>query len=278
MAIRINYGNVADYAALGKLAGQATAAREAAARQDAINRQAMQMQAQQAAQAHQREMAEFDAYLDMHKYKAAQAWEVEKMELRSRHDFEMIEARREAEFQNQLQQEMRQQQELDMKLKTLAEKAPVEMGGDGFLTRQQYEDAVMKVQGLPTPKRTGVDFRKLEQDYQYYLDTVGSYKRGHDFKWGPGQRLGVGVLNEKGKVVREATPEEVSQLEYAERRLGETREQLSPQPTNRTSQLSNVLRQQLPSLSVEERVTVQKIIDSGDENRMYEVLRLLGGK
>jgi len=75
MGIRVSHADVGTYARLGQLAGQATAAREAAARQDAINRQMMQIQAQTAAQerqlAHQKEMAEFDAYLDMHKYQAA---------------------------------------------------------------------------------------------------------------------------------------------------------------------------------------------------------------
>lgn len=85
----------------------------------------MQIQAQtatqQRAQAHQREMAEFDVYMDNIRYQSAEAWELEKMELRSRHDFEMVEASREMDFQSQMQREQRQQQEQDAKIKAIDE-------------------------------------------------------------------------------------------------------------------------------------------------------------
>jgi len=271
MAIRVSHGDIRDYAALGVLAGKATAAREAAARQDVINRQMMQIQAQQVAQerqyAQQKEMAEFNAFMDMQKYQAAEAWELEKLQLRSRHDFDMAETAREAKFQYQLMQEQKQQQELDNKLKALAEKAPVEMGGDGYLTAQEYQDAVMKVKGLPTPKRTGVDFRQLEQDTQYYLDIISRYKKEHDFKWGPGQRLGVGVVDKKGKVTREATPEEEAQLKYAERRLAETQQRLGVATGGGVA----------PVLSPESRASLQKILEEGNPDKMKLALsRLLG--
>jgi len=271
MAIRVQYGDVKDYAALGVLAGKATAAREAAARQDVMNRQMMQIQAQAAAQArqyeHQKEMAEFDAYMNTEKLKRAEAFELYKMEQRSLHDFDMVEAKRVALFQNQLQQDLRKQQEIDAKLETLAKKAPVEMGGDGYLSAQEYQDAVMKVQGIPTPKRAGADFRQLEQDTQYYLDIISRYKKEHDFKWGPGQRLGTAVLDKNGNVVREATPAEKAQLEYAERRLAETQQRLSPQAGQGTS----------PVLSPESRASLQKILEEGNPDKMKLALsRLLG--
>jgi len=279
MGIRVEHGQVSDYAALGVLAGEATAAREAAVRQDAMNRQAMQIEAQQAAQerqyAQQKEMAEFDAYLDIHKYQAAQAWEVEKMELRSRHDFDMVEAAREAKFQNQLMQEQRQQQELDTKLKSLAEKAPVEMGGDGYLTAEDYQDAVMRVKGLPVPKRTGVDFRQLEQDVQYYFDTISRYKKGHDFKLGPGQRLGVGVLDKEGKVTREATPEEKQQLAYAERRLAETQQQLSPGIAREKQSNITDLKSMFSKFDKDTQRQILDVIQRGDPSEIREALEVL---
>jgi len=268
------------------LAGKATAAREAAARQAAIDRQVMQIQAQQAsqvqAQAHQKEMAEFDAYMDNIRYQSAEAWELEKMELRSRHDFEMIEAKRELDFQNQVQREMRKQQEVEVKLKALAEKAPVEMGGDGYLTAQQYQDGVMKIETGWAPKRTDNDFRKIEQDYQYYLDTVAQYKKGHDFKWGPGQRLGVGVLDKEGKVTREATPAEEAQLEYAEdrlealasqmreggfpagRRTGQEIPRQVTQPSVEIPEMVKTLEQALPSLDTKSQTQLRNIITEGN--------------
>jgi len=279
MAIRVQYGDVQDYAALGVLAGKATAAREAAARQAAIDRQVMQIQAQQAsqiqAQAHQKEMAEFDAYMDNIRYQSAEAWELEKMELRSRHDFEMIEAKRELDFQNQMQREMRKQQEVEVKLKALAEKAPVEMGGDGYLTAQQYQDGIMKIKGLPVPKRTGTDFRKIEQDYQYYLDTVAQYKKGHDFKRGPGQRLGVGVLDKKGKVIREATPAERQQLAYAEKRLVETQQQLSPGIAQEKQSNIADLKSMFSKFDKDTQRQILDVIQRGDPSEIREALEVL---
>jgi len=152
MAIRIEYGDVAGYAGLGVLAGKATAEREAVQRQAAMDRQVMQVQAQRAsqerAQAHQKEMTEFDAYMDNIRYQSAEAWELEKMELRSRHDFEMIEAKREMDFQNQMQREMRQQQEMDAKIKAINEAE--------HLSAEERGDAILKVQtGVTIPRRTG---------------------------------------------------------------------------------------------------------------------------
>jgi len=169
MAIRVTYGDVADYARLGVMAGQARAATEAVERQAAMDRQVMQIQAQRAsqerAQEHQKQMAEFDAFLDTQKYQRAEAFELEKMELRSRHDFEMVEAKREADFQYQLQREQARKQEMEAKLKALASKAPVEMGGDGFLSAEQYRAGYLKI-------TTGASIPKVSEDW------MGNYMRG----------------------------------------------------------------------------------------------------
>ena len=157
--IKVEHGQVSDYARLGVLAGKATAAREAVARQEARDRQVMAIQAQaatqQRTQAHQKEMAEFDAYMDNIRYQSAEAWELEKMELRSRHDFEMGEAKREMDFQNQMQREQRQQQEMDTKLKAINEAE--------HLSPQEKEDAVVKIKtGVTIPRRTGEKVSPLE--------------------------------------------------------------------------------------------------------------------
>jgi len=233
-----------------------------------MDRQVLQVQAQAAsqerAQAHQKEMADFDAYMDNLRYQSAEAWEVEKMELRSRHDFEMIEAKREMDFQNQMQREIRQQQEMDTKLKAINEAE--------YLSPTEKEDAILKVQTGYAPKRTGVDFRKLEQDYQYYLDTTASYKRDVDVKPGFGKKMGVGVLSDKGKVLREASPAELRQLEYAERRLEETGSQLSPQISRGELQMKDQLKKMLPSLSPESQTSLRKIIDEGNPDKMRAAL------
>ena len=102
MAIKLTYGDVSGYAKLGVLAGKAKADTTAMQLQAAADRQVMQINAQRAsqvqAQEHQKEMAEFDSYMDNISYQSGQAWELEKMELRSRHDFEMLESKREMDF------------------------------------------------------------------------------------------------------------------------------------------------------------------------------------
>ena len=151
MAIRIQHGDVADYARLGVMAGQAKAATAAVERQDIMDRQVMQLQAQAAsqvrAQEHQKEMREFDSFLDMQKYMAAESFELEKMELRSRHDFEMIEAKREADFVYNMEREQRQKQEMETKLKAINE-AP------GW-SEQEKEDARIKLTTGVSRPRTG---------------------------------------------------------------------------------------------------------------------------
>ncbi len=150
MGFKIQYGDIADYAGLGVLAGKATAAREAVQRQAAMDRQVMQIQAQRAsqerAQAHQKEMNDFDDYMDNMRYQASEAWELEKMGLRSRHDFEMVEAKREMDFQNQMQREQRQQQEMDAKLKAINEAE--------HLSPTERKDAIIKVRtGVTIPRK-----------------------------------------------------------------------------------------------------------------------------
>ena len=153
MAIRIQHADVADYARLGTLAGQAKAATAAVERQAATDRQVMQIQAQRAsqerAQAHQKEMAEFDAFLDTQKYQASQAWEVEKMELRSRHDFEMVEAKREADFQYQIQREQQKKQEQEAKLKAIDEQ-------EGWSDTEKHAARFKIITGASIPRTTGV--------------------------------------------------------------------------------------------------------------------------
>ena len=125
MAIKINYGDVSGYAKLGVLAGRAKADTTAMQLQAAADRQVMQIKAQREsqvrAQEHQKETQEFDAYMNNFRYQSSEAWELEKMELSSRHDFEMIEAKREADFMSEMQSEQRQKQEMEVKMKAIQE-------------------------------------------------------------------------------------------------------------------------------------------------------------
>lgn len=142
MAIKLTYGDVSGYAKLGVLAGKAKADTTAMQLQAAADRQVMDISARNVAQGrqqqHQKEMQEFDAYMDNIRYQSGEAWELEKMELRSRHDFDMLEARREADFMSDMQREQRQKQEMDVKLKAIREAE--------HLSDREKEIATLRVQ------------------------------------------------------------------------------------------------------------------------------------
>lgn len=87
MAIRVKHTDVETIAKLGLLAGQSVAAQR-----DIERTQAMARLAQQ--QEHEKQMTAFRAQLDLQASMRSQQWEVEKMEIRSRLDFEREEKER----------------------------------------------------------------------------------------------------------------------------------------------------------------------------------------
>jgi len=97
---------------LGKLAGEAQAAQIEADRQEQRQAQMRQMQFQKEATFH-REQIEQQA-LQM-----AQEWEVEKLRLRSQHDFQLAEEKYDLRAKYEIQQELRRQMEIDAQLDAL---------------------------------------------------------------------------------------------------------------------------------------------------------------
>jgi len=243
MAIRVEHGQVSDYARLGVLAGKATAAREQVARQDAINRQVMQIQAQAAAQkrqyAQQTEMAEFDAYMNNMRYQSAEAWELEKMELRSRHDFEM--------FQNQMQREIKQQQELDFKLKAIDEAE--------HLSEEEKANARIKIQtGVTIPRRTGQPVNWMQEEIRSAIGQTPSEQRAA----GEAPALDPAVQAARERATREA---EVA--------LGQ--KALSAE----TERKSKELRTILPDLDSTTSVELKSILERGNPVEIDKARRLL---
>jgi len=161
-------------------------------------------------------------------------------------------------FQNQLMQEQRQQQELDAKLKALAEKAPVEMGGDGYLTAQQYQDAVMKVKGLPTPKRTGQPINWMGEAVRA---AMGERTLPKDLS--PEQRDRITAINAA------KNPEAVAAREKAEREAAR-RANLEV--------FTKKIQEELPNMNSAEQVTVREILAEGDLGKIAEVYKTLIGE
>jgi len=87
MAIEIKHTDVGTIAKLGLLAGQSVAAQKEIERTQALARQARQIE-------HERKMTAFRAEIDLQAAMRSQQWEVEKMEIRSRLDFEREEKER----------------------------------------------------------------------------------------------------------------------------------------------------------------------------------------
>jgi len=127
MAIRVEYTPVRALGELAQAAGQAQAQEAAAARAQQLQLQSMQsqaaMQRQLAAQQHQREMEDFKAFLALESEKRARAWQLEKIEMASRHDFDMLEKRKEMYWAQDLQQRLIKEQETLQKLKALDDAA-----------------------------------------------------------------------------------------------------------------------------------------------------------
>jgi len=87
MAIRVPHTDIGSVIELATLAGQSVAAQKEIERTQALARQAQQME-------HERKMAAFRAEIDLQAAMRSQQWEVEKMEIRSRLDFEREEKER----------------------------------------------------------------------------------------------------------------------------------------------------------------------------------------
>lgn len=98
MGIRIQHGDLGALADLARLAGEAKASQRQADRSHQAMMQAQRLQAQQAADIRrgelQQEMAVFDEEMKANARMQAQSWELEKMAIRSRMDFEQQERRR----------------------------------------------------------------------------------------------------------------------------------------------------------------------------------------
>lgn len=252
MGIRIKHGQVSTYAQLGVLAGRATAEREAVERQAAMDRQVLQIQAQRASQertqAHQIEMREFDAYMDNIRYQSAEAWELEKMELHSRHDFEMAEAKREMDFQSQMQREQRQQQEMDTKIKAINEAE--------HLSPAERENAILKVQtGVTIPRRTGQPVNWMQEQIR---SAVGST---------PSERRAVGeapALDPEVQAARERATREVG--------AGVQQQALRAE----TERKSKELRTILPELDSSTSTELKSILERGNPVEIDKAYRILG--
>jgi len=87
MAIEVRHTDIGDIARLGVLAGKSVAAQKEIEYARTVAREAQRM-------AHEKEMAIFRAQLDIEAAKRSHQWEFEKMEIRSRLDFEREERER----------------------------------------------------------------------------------------------------------------------------------------------------------------------------------------
>jgi len=125
-------GMVQAFAALGQLVAKARANEEAAQRMERAADRAARLQSQLLAQRHQREMLKYRTELDLETQKEAErrarAWQIEKMEIASRLD-----------FQREEQRYQRYQAEKEAKLEAL-DKAYKK----GLISAEDYNSAVLQ--------------------------------------------------------------------------------------------------------------------------------------
>jgi hypothetical protein len=102
------------------------------------------------------ESQKLDQQFQLEKENRARAWEIEKMEMSSRHDFDMQEQERQVLFQRDLSQRMKEQDELDYKVKAIRE--------SNILSAEDKELAMIQVlSGVPTyNKATPQETNKTE--------------------------------------------------------------------------------------------------------------------
>ena len=130
--IRVGYEDVNSIGKLAQLAGEAQVQEREAQRTQALADRAAQMQ-------NQKEMMQFQAQLNAEAQKRAMSWELEKMELSSRHDFEMQEQRRQMEFEVNLQKEFQQKAEFEKAVKEINEQI------GHTITPEKGQDAIRRL-------------------------------------------------------------------------------------------------------------------------------------
>ena len=138
MPIKFDYTPYKATMQLAALSGQADRAKRE--EQISLKREEMaaRKQESQADRAFRREMTEFDAQLRIESSKRSKMWEVEKMEMRSRLD-----------FQEEEQTRMRKKQETDVKLEKLDEEFE-----KGMLTGEEYKRIKAKIEyGVTLPSQ-----------------------------------------------------------------------------------------------------------------------------
>ncbi len=248
MAIKLTYGDVSDYAKLGVLAGKAKAETTSMQLQAAADRQVMQINAQRAsqvqAQAHQKEMQEFDSYMNNIRYQSSEAWELEKMELSSRHDFEMIESKREMDFMSGLQQEQKQKQEMEVKLKAIQDAE--------HLSDREKELATLKLQ-------TGVSVRPDRVAGKESL-IAGWFADAKQRELEKTRRTGEEFVNTN-------VPKDIAEA----RKVADRTKDLRAETGKKAKEIEAIL----PKLSEEEQIDLRRVIASKDPVEIDKARRLL---
>lgn len=247
MAITVQHGSPKDYAALGQMAGRAEGARLERQAGLSLEMQRRQLDAASASQIREqsfrqleraedrqfdRDRMQFDKWLSLENYKRQRAFEIEKLEMVQRHDLEMNEMARQVQWEQSLQKTLQKQAEQEMKLKQL-EKAK------SRLTEEEYERAYTGLMLDLNPSEIfgpvkSENIQRLEDQFKYYMDIVGSSHYGvGDKGWFGGDIIsiepkpqgtegaGYWTIDPDTEKWRPLTEPEITQLNYAKRRIKE---------------------------------------------------------
>jgi len=141
MAIRVEHGTVAPVAQLALAAGRAETAKR-------------------------KEMLAFQAMLSAEASQRAQLWELEKMEMRSRNDFALLERRREISEMDDIFEEQRKKRELQAKLEAI-DKSEI------LSDREKADMRLQVMTGIRPPKKLTPKQRFDEMMYGPLLGAEG---------------------------------------------------------------------------------------------------------
>lgn len=145
MAIRVSHGKVSDVGQLAQEAGRAEASQVEANRNQQITLQAMQnsarLQSQQMQINAQKEMADFQNFVNTEAEKRRYAFQVEREEMARVHDAEMIESRKQMLFDIENEKFLRANQEREANLNRLDT-----LRAEGKLSEEEYNKAYTEVE------------------------------------------------------------------------------------------------------------------------------------
>jgi len=235
---------VGAYASLGRLAGQAAAARTSQAQAFQAQQAALAQQAaadrQAASIAAQREVAEFNAFMAAERVKRSQAWELEKVETSARNRFELEEQAQANRFQVMEAAKLQQEQETERKKQVI-----IKARERGEISKDKATNALLGLE-LGAPASTFDVFRPQAQ--QSALDRLFPEE---------GAKTGTGTVGNQREAEKPPASQGVTTI------------------PERTSNNISSLKSRFHLLPEEDKQKIKLVIAEGDAGKIAQARKIM---